>query len=178
MSCSFDSFYYIFFNNLYFIFKEFDYSNEDLYLDEFNKTLFEYIMKYSKYIHNLNFNNNINFYDNYINDNNLINFLLIQQDEINTELSILTSYRPFNNIKLFSIKYNRYIKCNGFCKFKDVIKETLYSPPYLEITKNNLNNKFNNSFDILINEIYESKTKICDGINCINDGNILQNIKF
>ena len=57
-----------------------DYSNEDLYLDDFNKSLFEYTMNYSKYIHNLNFNNNINFYDNYIkyiNDNNLFNFLLI-----------------------------------------------------------------------------------------------------
>lgn len=80
MLCSFDSFYYIFFNNLYFIFNKIDYSNDDLYLDNFNKSLFEYIMNYSKYIHNLNFNNNINFYNNYIkyiNDNNLFNFLLI-----------------------------------------------------------------------------------------------------
>lgn len=80
MLCSFDSFYYKFFNNLYFIFNKIDYSNDDLYLDNFNKSLFEYIMNYSKYIHNLNFNNNINFYNNYIkyiNDNNLFNFLLI-----------------------------------------------------------------------------------------------------
>ena len=121
-------------------------------------------MNYSKYIHNLNFADGINFYNNYINyinENNLINFLLIQQDEINTELSVLTSFRPFNNIKLFIIKYSRYIKCNGFCKFKDGIKEILYSPPYLEITKNNLNNKFNKYFeDILLNEINEIKTKI------------------
>ena len=48
------------------------------------------------------------------------------------------------------------------------------SHPYIDITENNLENKYNKTFnDILVKEMYENKSKLCEQKDCIlNENNI------
>ena len=166
LSCAYDSFYSIFINNLYFNIKDLDYKSEQNYTDDFNLYLFYQIFNFIENLLQNDINNKFSFYSfykNYIADNNLVNFLLILGNEINNFIPITTVFRPYYNNNFFNIKYKKVSKCNGRCKFQNDYVEILNSPPFIEITLNNLNNKFNKTVDdILKNEIYESKTKFCD----------------
>ena len=101
-------------------------------------------------------------YKNYINDNNLFNFFWIINDEFG-EFNLITScFRPFYFNPIFNIKYSKYCICIGIFNFKNYKLNNCYSPPFIGITGNNLDNKYNNTiYDILKNEIYESN------LNCM-----------
>lgn len=95
-----------------------------------------------------------NIYKNYINDNNLFNFLLIINDELREFIPITSCFRPFYFNPIFYIKYIKYHVCNGNCNLKNGKLDTCYSPPFIKITGNNLEIKYKNTvYDILKNEI-------------------------
>ena len=50
-------------------------------------------------------------------------------------------YRPFYNIDLFRFKYKVAHSCTGICKFSNILIENKYIPPFLELTKDHINNK-------------------------------------
>ena len=115
LSCSYDSFYCIFANNIFSSIYNINYNNMNFYNDDFNHILFLYIMDFIKRISTLNFNKYLSFYNiyiNYINELNLFNFMLILEEKINSFIPITTVYRPFWNNKFFTVKYSKYSKCN------------------------------------------------------------------
>ena len=67
----------------------------------------------------------------------------------------------------------------GIVTLKTKKNFSLYSPPYIDVTLNNMNNRNNkNVYNILFNEIYESKSKLCDQQECINSDRYNTNINF
>ena len=125
LSCAMDYFFTIFIFNLYDKIKTFDYKDDDNYSDEFNKFLFENIMKFTEYIETNFIHKKFSFYNeyiDYINNNNLFNFLLITDDEILKELHSTSVYRSLYNINFFAIKYKKISNFNGLCKFKNILK--------------------------------------------------------
>jgi len=72
-------------------------------------------------------------------------------------------------------KYLEYKHIIFYTDYLNIKEEILYSPPFIEITENNLNNRYNKNIEELIyHEIYESKSKLCDEPNCINSGKIIK----
>ena len=75
----------------------------------------------------------------------------------------------FMENNFFTIRYRKISECNGLCQNRNIKEEILYSPPFIEITENNLNNRYNKNIEELIyHEIYESKSKLYDEPNYIN----------
>ena len=80
----------------------------------------------------------------------------------------ISTLRVFFNNKLFCITFNKIIKCDGFCKYKNETKEECITLPYLNIDENKLNNERNKSIQNLIfDDIFEERSKICDQGECI-----------
>lgn len=182
LSCAIDSFFTIFIYNLYYKLVSYDIKNKEYYYDEFNMTIFIYLIDFAEYIIKNYINTNFYLYEVYIKyyeNKNLFNFLLLQETEVNQLIPITTIYRSLFNIEFFCIKYEKICQCNGYCQYKKEKKFILHSPPYIDITSNNLNNTQNkNVEDILINENYENKSKLCSEQECINSDKNIINISF
>jgi len=87
LSCSYDSFYCIFINNIYInIIHNEDYMREIYYNYYFNKFILELIINFIKHIINIiSKNNEINFYtlyNEYTYNNHLFYFLIINEDNL------------------------------------------------------------------------------------------------
>ena len=83
------------------------------------------------------------------------------------------------NNPLFFIKYKINYKCSGYCQYKNGGFKNWQSPPYIDIKENNLENRHNKTLnDILVNEIYENKSKLCELKDCILNENNILNIKY
>lgn len=182
LSCAIDSFFCIFINNIYFKIQTFKDKLKDFFDDDFYKCLLDYILDFINYILNIKIDNNMSFYNtyiSYIDNKNLFNFLLIQDSEIDHFIPITTCFRCLWKNNFFTIRYRKISECNGLCQNRNIKEEILYSPPFIEITENNLNNRYNKNIEELIyHEIYESKSKLCDEPNCINSGKYIVNIKY
>ena len=75
-------------------------------------------------------------------------------DEFGEFIPITSCFRGFYFNPIFNIKYTKYCICISNCNFKNCKIDTCYSPPFIEITGNNLDNKYNITVnDILKNEI-------------------------
>ena len=144
--------------------------------DDDTKLLFKQFIDFINYIiiELKKQNNNLyfyNLYEEFIKKKDYLNFLDIKDDSINNELKdfipIISTLRIFNGNKLFCVTYEKISKCNGLCKFKNEKKENLTTLPYLDINENKLLNEKNRSVeDIIFNDIFDERTKICDEGEC------------
>ena len=134
-------------------------------------------MDFCDYILSNYLNKNFYLYETYIEyyeKKNLFNFLLLRNSEINQFLPITTIFRCLYNNKYFIVEYEKTCKCTGNCQYKIQKTFKLYSPPFIDITGNNLDNINNKNFEeLFLNEIYENKSKLCDEKECIIHENIL-----
>ena len=177
LSCALDSFITIFLFSIYIKLNKEDYKNDSNFNDDFNKYIFILLMDFCDYILRNYLNKNFYFYETYIEyyeKNNLFNFLLLQNAEVNEFIPITTIFRSLYNNKYFIIEYEKTCRCTGNCQYKNQKTFRLYSQPFIDITANNLDNKNNKNFqELFLNEIYENKSKLCDENECINHENIL-----
>ena len=87
--------------------------------------------------------------------------------------------RIFYNNTIFCITYTKSSKYNGLCKYKKKISERNISLPYLEINENKLLNERNKNLeDLIFNDIFEERNKICDESECFVHNKYILNKKY
>ena len=80
--------------------------------------------------------------------------MLFHENGIDSFVPVTICFRPFINNPLFFIKYEINYKCSGYCQYKNGGLKILQTPPYTDITENNLENRYNKTLnDILVNYI-------------------------
>lgn len=79
-------------------------------------------------------------------------------------------YRPYYNIDLFRFKFKLYQSCTGNCKFANILIENKFTPPFLELTEDHINDKNIKSInDFILKGYFKNRNILCNEEICISE---------